>query len=109
LIECTTRSPSIRRRDGRAAPSRRVTTQPQRDGAALPRRDVMHFVTLSPFHLILIGGQSIVMDSKIVLNLVILASAVLVLSCGQTDTDAESQTRMIAILTRLPSTSVVNT
>jgi len=37
----------VARRDGHAAPSRHATTQPQRDGAAwLPRRDVMHFVTL---------------------------------------------------------------
>jgi len=41
--------------------------------------------------------------------LVIVVSAVLVLSCAQTDTHTDRQTRMNAILSRLSSASVMKT
>jgi len=62
----------------------------------------MHFVTLWPFDLIFTDGRGIVMMP----SLVILLSAVLVLSCGQTDRQTDRHNERItdiAILTRLPS------
>jgi len=63
----------VARRDGRAAPSRCATTQPQRDcgcASQLSRRDIMHFVTVTRpcdaelllFDLILNGGRGIMLD-----------------------------------------------
>ena len=91
---------------GAAYTSRCATRQLQRDGAArLSRRDVTHFVTmwldLWPLILYSLVGE-VSWWTIAVPSLAILVSAVLVLSCGQTDTQTDRQTesrmRMIAIL-----------
>ena len=92
-----------------AGPSRWETTQPQRDGAArLSRRDVMHFVTMWPWPLTFSpninwwaryrDGLSLCQVWRFWFKPFWFYNA---------DTQTESQPRMIAILTRLLSMSVM--